>query len=230
MILSGRRTTHFIHTRRHSYCVQARPSYGTKGGATCNQPTICTRNKGGGDTSCLKRTKGGVSYLGDRQPRPYCSLSPADHRCAPLVPPYPPPQGLPPLPNTDKLNHLLGALVSAPTIPTAPPTRRSERPQNKRTSDIYLYSSVVAAPTTPILVPYLAIVHGDMQRIISTPHLTPVEVADAAWLRQNALTARSSSMMMSQSTLNLPARMRRHLSTSIPMASLSLTALLPMVP
>ena len=129
---------------------------------------------------------------------------------APLVPltivaltstPYPPPQGLPPLPNTDKLNHLLGVLVSASTIPTAPPTRRSERPQNKRTSDIYVYSSVVAAPTTPILMPYLAIVHGDMGRI-STPHLTPVEVADAAWLCQNALTARSSSMMMWKNMVN----------------------------
>ena len=47
-------------------------------------------------------------------------------------------------------------------------------------------------------------VHGDMERR-STTHLTPVEVADAAWLHQNALTARSSSMMMSPLTPNLPA-------------------------
>ena len=115
-----------------------------------------------------------------------------------------------------------------PCFSTSCRDRRSERPHNKRTSD-YAYSSVVAAPTTPVLMPYLAIVHGDMGRI-STPHLTPVEVADAAWLHQNALTARSSSMMMSPSTPNLPACMRRHLSTSIPIAPLSLTALLPMVP
>jgi len=57
-----------------TYRVRARPSYGTKGGATCNQPTICTRNKGSGDTSYHQRTKGGVSYLGDHQPRPYCLL------------------------------------------------------------------------------------------------------------------------------------------------------------
>ena len=48
--------------------------------------------------------------------------------------PCPPSPGLPPLPNTDQPNHLLDMPVSAPTVPTAPLPRRSDRPHNKRTS------------------------------------------------------------------------------------------------
>ncbi len=105
--------------------------------------------------------------------------------------PYPRPPGLPSLPNTDQPNHLLNMPVSAPTvpIPTAPLPRRSDRPHNKRTSTIYAYSSVIDAPSTPpVPAPYIAIVHGDLD-MISTPHLTRLEVAnflsvaDAAWLR-----------------------------------------------
>ena len=75
------------------------------------------------------------------------------------APPYPLPPGLPPLPNTDKPNHLLGVPISTPTIPAAPVTRRSERSHNKRTSAIYAYSYVAAASIPSIPAPYLAIVH-----------------------------------------------------------------------
>ena len=72
--------------------------------------------------------------------------------------PYPPPPGLPSLPNIDQPNHLLDIPVSAPTVPTAPLPRRSDRPHNKRTSTIYAYSSVIDAPSTPPdPAPYIAI-------------------------------------------------------------------------
>ena len=113
--------------------------------------------------------------------------------------PYPPPPGLPPLPNTDQPNHLLDTSVSAPTVPTAPLPRRSERPpKSTRTSDIYAYSSGIDPSPTPVPAPYIAIVHGDLD-MISTPHLTRLEVAnflsvaDAAWLRNTDHLARANA-------------------------------------
>jgi hypothetical protein len=108
------------------------------------------------------------------------------------------PPGLPPLPNTDQPKHLLDMPVSAPTVPTAPLPRRSDRPHNKRTSAIYTYSSVTVTPTTPVPVPYIVIVHGDLD-MISTPHLTRLEVvdllsvADAAWFRHTDHLARANT-------------------------------------
>ncbi len=75
-------------------------------------------------------------------------------------PQYPPPPGLLPLPNTDQPNHLLGMPLSKPTIPVvAVPKRQSPRPHRKRTSDIYVYSAVIA-PAPAIPAPYIAIVHA----------------------------------------------------------------------
>jgi len=159
--------------------------------------------------------------------------------------PYPPPPGLPPLPNTDQPNHLLNTSVSAPTVPTAPLPRRSERPpKSTRTSDIYAYSSGIDPSPTPVPAPYIAIVHGDLD-MISTPHLTRLEVAeflsvaDAAWLRNTDHLARANAasvierfecMMTLKSVTHLPTPMRAPLSTSIPMDPRSPIALLHMVP
>jgi hypothetical protein len=60
--------------------------------------------------------------------------------------PYPPPPGIPPLPNTDQPNHLLDMPVSAPIVPTAPLPRRSDRPHNKRTSAKIIHYGCKAAP------------------------------------------------------------------------------------
>jgi hypothetical protein len=113
-------------------------------------------------------------------------------------PQYPPPPGLPLLHNTDQPNHLLGKPLSKPTIPVvAVPTRQSPRPQRKRTSDIYAYSAV-SAPAPAIPAPYIAIVHGDIDRITAPP-LTPSEVAnllsaaDNAWLRNTDHLARANA-------------------------------------
>jgi hypothetical protein len=98
----------------------------------------------------------------------------------------------------DKPNHLLGVPISTPTIPAAPAARRSERLHNKRTSAIYAYSSVAAAPIPSIPAPYLAIVHGDKDSI-SPPNLTRLEVAallpvaDAAWLRNTTHLSRANA-------------------------------------
>ena len=176
-----------------SYRVRARPSHGTKSGTTCGSPPVCTRTKGGAATSRCTRTKGGVPYLGNRQPGPRCPLT----IVALTSPPYSLPPGFPPLPKTDKPNHLLDVPVSTLTIPAAPATRLSACPHNKRTSDIYAYSFVAAALTS-IPAPYLAIVHGYTDRI-STPNFTRLEVAallsvaDAAWLRNTTHLSRANA-------------------------------------
>jgi hypothetical protein len=48
-----------------------------------------------------------------------------------LPTPYPPPPGLPPLPDTDRQNVLLGEPVTAPIVPVAPPSR-TPRPHTVR--------------------------------------------------------------------------------------------------
>ena len=78
---------------------------------------------------------------------------------------YPPPPGLPLLPDTDQHNHLLGMPVSAPMIlVVALPMRQSTRPHAKRTSNIYVFSAV-SASALAIPTPYIAIVHDDIDRI-----------------------------------------------------------------
>jgi hypothetical protein len=67
-----------------------------------------------------------------------------------------------------------------------------------RTSAIYAYSSVTAAPLPSIPAPYLVIVHGDTDSI-SSPDLTRLEVAallsvaDAAWLRNTTNLSRTNA-------------------------------------
>ena len=99
----------------------------------------------------------------------------------PLLPQtYPPPPGLPLLPDTDQPNSLLqDTAVSVPTVPVAP-TRRSPRPHIPRIIPSY------SAVTVPAL-PYIAIVHGDNDTINSVSHLSRSAIADlmssatAAW-------------------------------------------------
>ena len=114
-------------------------------------------------------------------------------------PQYPPLPGLPQLPDTDQPNHLLGMPLSAHTIPlVALPTRQSTRPHVKRTSDIKNLSAVSTPAPPAIPAPYIAIVHGDIDRI-TVPPLTPSEVADLlsvadkAWLRNTDHLARANS-------------------------------------
>ena len=53
--------------------------------------------------------------------------------------PYPPPPGLPPLPDTDSANHLMEAPLISPTVPIAP-TRRTSRPHTIRAPSSFGYS------------------------------------------------------------------------------------------
>jgi hypothetical protein len=60
--------------------------------------------------------------------------------------PYPPPPGLPPLPDIDRPNVLLDNPVAVPTVPVAPP-RRTSRPHTVRGPSSFGYSAVTM-PTT----------------------------------------------------------------------------------
>ena len=60
--------------------------------------------------------------------------------------PYPPPPGLPPLPDTDKPNALLGEPVTAPTVPVAQP-RRTTRPHTVRGPSNFGYSAATVPQT-----------------------------------------------------------------------------------
>ena len=94
--------------------------------------------------------------------------------------PYPPPPGLPPLPDTDTANHLMDEPLTSPTVPIAP-TRRTSRPHTIRAPSSFGYSVVNEDPS------YFAILNEDLYNAFRAPTLTKSEVsdllssADAAW-------------------------------------------------
>ena len=61
-----------------------------------------------------------------------------------LPTPYPSPPGLPPLPDTDRPNVLLGGPVTAPTVPVAQP-RRTIRPHTVRGPSNFGYAAVTVS-------------------------------------------------------------------------------------
>ena len=117
----------------------------------------------------------------------------------PVLPPlpttYPPPHGLPPLPDTDRPNSLMGPSISSPTVP-AEPTRRSPREHIVRIPSSFGYSALKIPDE-----PYSMLINGDHALIMGEDNLTRsdvadlLDVADAAWTttidhlaRANAVT------------------------------------------
>ncbi len=99
------------------------------------------------------------------------SANPALTTPVAILCPYPPPPGLPPLPDTDTANHLMDAPLTSPTVHIAP-TRRTSRPHTIRAPSSFGYSVVIEDPS------YLAILNGDLHNASRAPTFTKSEVFD----------------------------------------------------